>query len=105
MRTITATIPAWITNGNPISHDEADIERVISNLSFWKPYDEKFLPDGWIKAGTAEITVTLIEEAEIVAGQVEMLKEAKKRIQANTQHQLNEIDEQISKLTCLEYKQ
>lgn len=104
MTTLTATIPAWLTSGQDMPHDESDVERAASVFTYWKPHDENYLPDGWVQVGTAEITITFKDQQSIVSGQIDVLNEAKKRIKSETQQKLNAIDEQIGRLTCLEYK-
>ena len=56
---------------------------------------------GWILIGDAEITVTLRDRNEITYSQVAVLKEAKKRIQATAEAQINAIEGQVQSLLAL----
>lgn len=105
MKTITATVPAWITDEYVTLADlnKTRPERAISSVSFYLPHGEKG-PDGWVQIGAAEITLTLHEPAKVAEGQIAVLREAKQRLQAETQMKLNAIDERIGKLLCLEHK-
>lgn len=106
MKTITATVPAWITHGCTSQSELLTMtpERAISAVTAYLPHGDK-APDGWVQVGTEEIILTLIEPEKFVEGQIAVLKEAKTKLQAETQMKLNAIDEQIGRLLCLEHKQ
>lgn len=101
---ITATIPAWITPGGTMPNADTKAENAISTFYYWQPFSDGNGPNGWTKVGMADITVTLDDMGEITKSQINVLKEAKKRVQAEAQQRINAIDDQISKLSCLEYK-
>ena len=98
MKTVTGTMGAWLTDYCATnSADPSDIE----NLSF-TPYD--MADKGWVKVGEAEITVTMRDKNEIIDEQVSVLKEAKRRIQAESVARVTQIDAQIQSLLAIEYK-
>jgi len=102
MKTITATLPAFITNewttlDALLKHEPQHIANALVY------YDRPL--EGWTQVGTAEITVTFMPDAEVTKAQIEMLRQAKQKIQAEAQLKANAIEEQISKLLCLEHKQ
>ncbi len=98
MKTVTGTMGAWLTDYRATkSADPSDIE----NLSF-TPYD--MADEGWVKVGEAEITVTMRDKNEIIDEQVSVLKEAKRRIQAESVARVTQIDAQIQSLLAIEYK-
>jgi hypothetical protein len=101
MKKITATLPAFITNTFTTVQqlESLPAESAVGSLTYYP----RALAD-WVQVGTAEITVTFMDHAQIVGGQIEALKEAKKKLQAETQAKLTAIDEQIGKLLCLEHK-
>ena len=102
---ITATVPAWLTPGAIMPNAGTSAERAISDFVLWYPFNKDGTgPEGWTKVGMAEITVTLDDMGEITKSQINVLKETKKRVQAEAQQRINAIDDQISKLSCLEYK-
>lgn len=59
--------------------------------------------DGYIPAGTATVTITLPEGFDPRAGAVKTLEEQRKKIQAEFQARMNEIDRQISQFTAIEF--
>ena len=58
--------------------------------------------DGFIKAGTATLTIDLPEGFDPRAGVVETLKEQKQKLMAEFQARINQIDQQISQYTAIE---
>jgi hypothetical protein len=58
--------------------------------------------DGFIKAGTATLTIDLPEGFDPRAGAVETLKAEKQKIMAEFQARINQIDQQISQYTAIE---
>lgn len=105
MKKITATVPAWITHGCTTQAEllSATPERAVSAVTAYLPHGDK-APDGWVQVGTAQIILTLIDPEKYVEGQIAVLKEAKTKLQAETQIKLNAIDEHIGRLLCLEHK-
>jgi len=96
MKTVTGTTVAWLY---PWKSKESPEE--FSNLSF---VDCDMTDQGYVKVGTATITVELIDNKEIVNGQLSMLNEAKRRVQAEAEKALTEIETQIQSLLAIEYK-
>lgn len=58
--------------------------------------------DGYIHAGTSTLTIELPEGFDPRAGAVQSLEEQRKKIQAEFQAQMVEIDRQISQFTAIE---
>lgn len=105
MKTITATVPAWITNQWTTldSLSKCSAERVVSDIAFYKPNGSA--PDGWVKVGMAEVTVTFDAREQVVSNQVAMLRAAKQKVQADAELALNQLEGQIQSLLCLEHKE
>lgn len=59
--------------------------------------------DGYIPAGTATLTIDLPEGFDPRAGAVKTLEERRKKIQAEFQARINEIDRQISQFAAIEF--
>ena len=70
----------------------------IDDLSF---SDHDMTEQGWVKVGTADITVTLTDHDEYVAAQVSTLRAAKARIQAEAEAQATRIEGMIQNLLAL----
>lgn len=99
MRTISAEIPAWITNdwttvNDLVSHE--DQASAVGSLSY---YPQKI--EGWTKVGTAQITVTFDDDDEIIGNMVDALKAQKQKVQADAQVEINRIEERIQSLLAL----
>ena len=95
MKTITRKMKAWLTEHRAAR--DANPEDV-ENMAF-SALD--MADHGWILIGDAEITVTLRDRNEITYSQVAVLKEAKKRIQATAEAQINAIEGQVQSLLAL----
>ncbi|MFA7290931.1 MAG: hypothetical protein WC023_01660 [Rhodocyclaceae bacterium] len=107
MKTITATVPAHITSSYCTldSLEKCSPERAISALGLYQPSGDDNPPDGWVKVGTAEVTVTFDDQDVIVGNQVAMLKAAKTKVQADCEIALNQLEAQIQSLLCIEHKE
>lgn len=57
--------------------------------------------DGYIPVGTATLTIDLPEGFDPRSGAVKTLEEQRKKIQAEFQARMNEIDKQISQYTAI----
>ena len=100
MKTITATVPAYMSEYNSIDRlektypDSAISQLMLTNIEV----------KDWIWIGSASVTVEIAEDKEIKAGLVESLKNAKKKIQADAEKSITEIDAKIQSLLAIEYK-
>lgn len=107
MKTITATVPAWITGNAYLLHEINAMtpERAVSALAFFHPFNEDGSgPNGWVKVGTAEITVTFDDEAEITGQQITHLRAAQQKVKADCEVALNQLEGQIQSLLAIESK-
>lgn len=96
MKTVTGTTGAWLSSSR-LNENPAAIE----NLSF---AEHDMTSCGWTKVGTAEIAVELFDDQEIVSNKLSMLDEAEKRVKADAQNKLTEIEGQRQKLLAIEYR-
>jgi hypothetical protein len=107
MKTITATVPAWISNHTATlkTLSEETQERAVSDLIFWAPHsDDSTGPETWVKVGTAEITVTFDSAEKIICTQIATLRAAKRKVQADCEVALNQLEGQIQSLLAIESK-
>lgn len=106
MKQIIATVPVWLTSqySTLTQIQNSTPERAVSTLGFFQPHEGGKGIDGWIKVGSAEITVTFDDEAEIVGSQITMLRAAQKKVQADCEIALNQIEGQIQSLLAIESK-
>lgn len=104
MRTITATVPAWITSEcfDPKTLIDGEPIGIISELSFYGNSD--MTKCGWVKCGIAEITLTIDNERQVVDQKVKTLEAQKKKIIADAHLQVARVEGKIQELLCLEYK-
>ena len=100
MKTITATVPAYMHKCLPLDElMNIAPESAISRILIGGTHDES-----WIWIGSASVTVEIADEKEIKTELVESLKKAKKKIQAEAEKNITEIDAQIQSLLAIEYK-
>lgn len=96
MKTITGTIGAWLSSHN-LNADPNDFENLFFAVS-------DMTDIGWIKVGNASVTVELMSDADQLTNQLAMLEEAERRVKADAQAKLNEIEGQRQRLLAIEYK-
>ena len=95
MKTITRKTKAWLPEHRvAYGANPEDVE----NMAF-SALD--MADHGWVLIGEAEIIVTLRDRNDITSSQVAILKEAKKRIQATAEAQINAIEGQVQSLLAL----
>ena len=96
MKTITGTIGVWLSSHN-LNADPNDFENLFFAVS-------DMTNIGWIKVGNASVTVELMSDADQLTNQLAMLEEAERRVKADAQAKLNEIEGQRQRLLAIEYK-
>ena len=105
-RTVTATVNAYVTN-NHTTVDElynGNPADVVGALKFFYKEDPRSVPDCWVLAGSAEVTLTLNDPDSLITHKVDSLKAELKQTQADAEVKCNRIREQINNLLALEYK-
>lgn len=104
MRTVTATVPAWITSDyfDPKLLIDGDPVIVISGLTFHGTSDMTGV--GWVRCGTAEITLTIHDENEVIGNKIAALKATKTAILAKAEAEATRLEGKIQELLCIEYK-
>lgn len=102
-RTITATVPAWITSNyfDPKTLVDGEPGRVIDGVGY---SSLDMSTHGWVKCGTAEITLTIDDPREVIDSKVTALQAQKKSVMAKAQMELNKLEGQIQELLCIEYQ-
>ena len=96
MKTITGKTGAWLSSYN-VNADPSD----VNNLFF---ASSDMSSCGWIKVGSASVTVELLSDTDLMTEQLAMLDEAERRVKAEAQAKLNEIEGQRQRLLAIEYK-
>lgn len=100
MRTITATVPAYISQYNSIDFLLAcEPKSAICKLMLTKTPME-----GWVWIGHATVTLEIADDTEINAELVETLRAVQKQIQADAGKRVTEIEQQIQSLLAIEQK-
>ena len=101
-KTIQGTVCAYLSEHAP-SVDTLmgmDAGPALGRLIFY-PADAKV--DGWTPVGTAYITVEFNDDKEVLNAQVDSLKQQQKKVQAEAEVKVNELQSRINSLLCLEY--
>jgi hypothetical protein len=99
---IKGRIDAWITNrGYPAAADlfTADEAEILNDV-FYSTLDMS--ESGWVKVGTAEITVTLDEPPEIASKQIAALQGQLEEMRAEHQLQQTALLGRINNLLAIE---
>ena len=97
MKTITGTTCAWLNEYSAARNSSVEIQ----NMSFAEQDMTSF---GWVKIGTAEISVELFDDKEIFVNKLAVLDEAEKRVKADAENKLTEIERQRQQLLAIEHK-
>lgn len=96
MKTVNGQLLAWLS-AYQLNEDPSN----LTSLTF---SNQDMSECGWTQVGTAEISVTLLEDSEILSGKLSSLDEAEKRVKADAQNKLTEIERQRQQLLAIEYR-
>ena len=101
MRTITATVNASVFGGyaTPDELIQQDPEQAVSRINL-----QSDVPDGWVKVGTATVTVTFDDDNTITGNLIDSLNAKKSKTLADAQVEANAIEQKIQSLLAIEYK-
>ena len=103
-RTITATVPAWIGKYSLLGPHElrnGSDEEIINALTF---VNFDMTGCGYTVAGTAEVTVILVDPDTLITNKVGALRQELSRHRAEAHAKENAILEQINNLLAITYK-
>ena len=101
MKTITATVPAWITTSGNIENLDGTPEQAVCEAYF---YEHDMTRSGWTRIGTATITLNIISTDGLVQNQVAALEAEMNAVLADAQQKCNYFRERISKLQALTFE-
>lgn len=106
MRTVTAQVNAYVANQFTSIDDlyNGPPTEVINALKFYYKEDPKLVPDCWVLAGTAEVTLTLNDPDSLIESKVESIKTELKKEMAESEIKCNRFREQIQQLLAITYK-
>lgn len=96
MKTETIKAAAWFSDPDQ-RHRSGNL---ADDLAFTRT-DQDMTGMGWVKVGLATITVDMFDLETITNAQINTLKEAKRRIQAEAEARITKIDGQIQSLLAL----
>ena len=101
MRTITATVNASVYGGytTPEELIRQDPDQAVSSVNL-----SADVPDGWVKVGTATVTVTFDDDNKITGNLIDSLKAKKSKTLADAQVEANAIEQKIQSLMAIEYR-
>ena len=101
MRTITATVNASVYGGytTPEELMNTEPEQAISRINL-----SADIPDGWVKVGTASVTVTFDDDSTITGNLIDSLNAKKSKTLADAQVEANAIEQKIQSLMAIEYR-
>ena len=101
MKTITATVNASVFGGyaTPDELIQQDPDQAVSRINL-----QSDVPDGWVKVGTATVTVTFDDDNTITGNLIDSLNAKKSKTLADAQVEANAIEQKIQSLMAIEYR-
>ena len=100
-RIITAKIGAYLSSTESARVLRSDDDAEIVDAMSFSTID---MSRTWTRLGEATITVTLdFDERQVITGQVQMLREKQRRIDAEAARVKTEIEREIQSLMAIEY--
>ena len=100
MKTITATVPAWLPYYVDARVLQSTGERIVSSIAY---YEGDMTGSGWTRVGEADITIRLIGDDELIQVQIAALEKQRSAVLAEAQERCNYINDRISKLQALTF--
>jgi hypothetical protein len=100
MKTIAATIKAWLPGHAGPDDLTGTPEQAVSTLAY---YDHDMTSSGWTYAGMATITVEIVDSQALVDNKVAALREELKAAQVEAAMKIGDIELKIQKLLAIEY--
>lgn len=100
MKTITATVGAWLTEWRGPDDLAHGAERAVTALAY---SEQDMTRQGWTRAGEATITVEIVAEQELVDNKVAALREELKTERVKADMKLADIELKIQKLLAITY--
>lgn len=100
MKTVSATVKAWIAQHSSVSPADLLKGERIDDLQFSAVDMSRA---GWTQVGTATITVQLTDERTMVSNKVNALREEAKNIRAEATAKVTRIEGQINDLLALSF--
>ncbi len=101
MKTITATVNASVYGGytTPEELIRQDPDQAVSRINL-----SADVPDGWVKVGTATVTVTFHDDNTITGNMIDLLRAKKSKTLADAQVEANAIEQKIQSILAIEYR-
>lgn len=100
MKTITATVKAWLTEWCGPDDLEQSAERAVVALAY---STQDMTKQGWTYAGMATITVEIVDGQALVDNKVAALREELKSERVKADMKLADIELKIQNLLAIEY--
>jgi len=96
---VTTTVKAWITQYNSVTPKELQTPEGIATLIY---SNNDMATAGWTLAGTAEITVDVLDINTLVDNKVSALRQEAATIRADSTAKCTKIEGLIQQLLCIE---
>lgn len=102
MKTISTKCKAWITSRSSVGPDELEKGNRITDLAF---VNHDMSTQGWTLAGTATISVNLVDRKTLIDNKVDALKKEASAIRAEATAKVTRIESQIQNLLAICYEE
>jgi len=94
----SGTINAFITNSYTTPEDIAKREDPLDSMSY---YSGDLEIDGWVKVGTAEITVTMHDNSKVLQGMVDAIDKHIQTTYAEAESKINLLKQKKQELLAI----
>lgn len=100
-RTITAEIPAYLLS---TCYGPEDLKRADSDVANLLTLRNMSMAPDYVRVGTAQVTIELVSESEIVANKVQALRAEKQQTLADAQAKATRLESQIQQLLAITHE-
>jgi hypothetical protein len=101
MKTVTGTALAFLSPYHSLSPADLEDPENVNKLTFTEKSDY-WIKEGYTQVGTAEITVELFDQNELVSNKIDALRNQAASIRAEATAKCTRIEGQIQELLCIE---
>ena len=98
---ITSTSIAWITTPSEMHNLALSDDIAMNAMTFSNCEGMAGPPNPWIRIGTAEITVEIVDESQMLRNTVSALRTEQRSVRAEAEKRATDIDRQIQQLLAI----
>lgn len=100
MKTISASVTAWMTSNDDIRLLERAPSAIASQLGYTHGETDMSV-HGWLRIGEATISINLMDHDTLISTQIESLRKAQEKVRADSERQVNSLEQKIQSLLAI----